>query len=291
MMIKRLSPLFLAVFVLCTSACYRTTFISPPGYNLVRPEVTTLHASVLSEISGIAFHGRAFDTFYSINDEQGKLFIFTRANPKPVVSKFWRSGDYEDVTITGNKVVVLKSDGELYVFSHALTRNPEIEADSVTRVKVLPKSEYEGLYADSTGRLYVLCKHCHEEDPSKTNTIYTLVPDGAGSYRPDKTITLDVPAMRERSGDNKLRFNPSCLAQHPVTHEWFILSSVNKMLVTTDTAFHVTGAYDLKPNLFRQPEGIAFDAKGNLYITNEGKEDEIADLMLFSYNPQAQHKK
>ncbi|RFM28930.1 SdiA-regulated domain-containing protein [Deminuibacter soli] len=285
MTIKRVVPfMLLLVALLAATACYRTSFSSPHGYNLVRPDRTELNSSSLAEISGIAFHGRSFDTFYAINDEHGKLFYFTRSNPKPVSAKFGRSGDYEDVTITKEKVVVLKSDGELFVFPFSLAHQTEVDS-AVTKVAQLPKSEYEGLYADSTGRLYVLCKHCEADNPNKAITVYTLVPDSAATYRLDKTISIDVNMIKKLSDEKRMRFNPSCLAQHPITKEWYIISSVNKLLVITDPDFNVKEAYALKPNLFRQPEGLAFDARGNMYITNEGKEDEVADLMMFPYKP------
>ncbi|MFT7436029.1 MAG: hypothetical protein ACI8UX_001828, partial [Psychromonas sp.] len=37
-----------------------------------------------------------------------------------------------------------------------------------------------------------------------------------------------------------------------------------------------------KKNLFPQPEGIAFDSKGNLYISNEGGEYTKPNLILFA---------
>ncbi len=268
--------------VICS--CYQPKpFKSPRGYNLVRPERVLLKSEALHEISGIAFHGKQYDSFFAINDEQGKLYAFTKANPKPVYSKFGRSGDYEDLTITHNRVVVLKSNGEL--FSFPFTSPDGTDADSVLILKKLvPKAEYEGLFADSSGRLYVLCKHCTVDNPARQLTIYTLLPDGNGSYSPDTTITLDVTAIATLAEKQKLRFAPACLAKHPLTQEWYIISSVNKLLVVTDTAFRVKEVYNLKPNLFRQPEGMAFDDKGNLYVTNEGR-DEDADLLIFHYAP------
>lgn len=283
MMIKRLLPFFLPALLVLFAACYRTSFSSPHGYDLVHPEKKELSATSLAEISGIAFHRGAYDTIYAINDEQGKLFYFTKNNLHPAACKFDHSGDYEDVSITREKVVVLKSNGELFVFPFSTARSEE--ADSVVKIKLLPKSEYEGLYADSSGRLYVLCKHCTADNPAQQVTIYTLVPDSTAVYRNDATITLDVPAIKQLSNSKKLRFTPSALAQHPITHEWYIFSSFNKMLVIADSSFHITAAYPLKPNLFRQPEGLAFDSQGNMYVSNEAKEDEPADLMIFPYKP------
>ncbi len=68
---------------------------------------------------------------------------------------------------------------------------------------------------------------------------------------------------------HKIVFHPSALAQNPLTREWFVLSSVNKLLVITDENWKVKSVYPLDPSVFNQPEGIAFDQQQNLYISNE----------------------
>ncbi|MCR6719600.1 MAG: SdiA-regulated domain-containing protein [Chitinophagaceae bacterium] len=82
------------------------------------------------------------------------------------------------------------------------------------------------------------------------------------------------------------RFQPSALARHPVTGEWFILSSVNKLLVITDENWNVKSAWKLTPSRFRQPEGMAFDKDGNLFISNEGDEVTSGNVLEFKYNQQ-----
>jgi len=42
--------------------------------------------------------------------------------------------------------------------------------------------------------------------------------------------------------------------------------------------------YQLDPILFKQPEGLAFDSKGNMYISNEGHGGN-ANVLLFNYKP------
>jgi uncharacterized protein YjiK len=69
---------------------------------------------------------------------------------------------------------------------------------------------------------------------------------------------------------NKSAFRPSALTKDPLTGDWYILSAVNKLLVVADKSWKVKGAYPLNTHTFNQPEGIAFDNDGNLYISNEG---------------------
>src|SRR4051812_20940574 len=80
-------------------------------YDLGQPEKFNMPES-LAEISGIAF-SKGTGNIYAIQDEQGKLFRLTWGVKKQAHTKFSKMGDYEDVAIAGDKVIVLKSNGTL----------------------------------------------------------------------------------------------------------------------------------------------------------------------------------
>ena len=67
-------------------------------------------------------------------------------------------------------------------------------------------------------------------------------------------------------------FQPSGIAIHPVTKNIYLLASVGKLLIICDNEGEFLSVIKLNSGLFAQPEGICFDPKGNLYISNEGKE-------------------
>lgn len=276
-------PSFLLIMLL--SSCQAVSFKSPAGYNLKEPQITTLKES-LHEISGISFLNTNDDTLYAINDEDGKLFYFTLQNKKPSTVKFGKPGDYEDLAIVENTVIVLKSDGDLHAFPVQSVLNEKIDSPAITK-GAIPKNEYEGLFADSTGKLYILCKNCQGDKPSLAIKVYSLLKNSNGTYTSDSILHIDVTAIKNLLKEDKLSFHPSAFAIHPITKEWYILSSVNKILVIADKDFKVKEAYRLKPNLFRQPEGIAFDRAGNMYVSNEGR-DEDADILFFKYNKPVQ---
>ncbi|MNO08225.1 hypothetical protein D3C81_2307760 [compost metagenome] len=57
------------------------------------------------------------------------------------------------------------------------------------------------------------------------------------------------------------------------------------MLVVTDDKWEVIGAYPLNPAIFNQPEAIAFDHAGNLFIGNEaGDKNGKATLFKIKLN-------
>lgn len=247
-------------------------------YNLGKPEKFSMSESLL-EISGICFYRGNSDTVYAIQDEEGKLFRVKWGVKKPLNAKFGKKGDYEDVAIVNDKVVVLKSNGQL--FSFPFDESTWDDVDSVIEYKgLLPAGEFEGMYGDeSTKSLYVICKNCIEDDKKHSVTGYIFqVGDAINS---SGGFQINVDEIKNYAGKVKRGFRPSGLAQNPLTKDWFIISAVNKLLVVTDSSWKVKDAYPLSGNVFNQPEGIAFDSQGNLYISNEG--DDLSDGNILKF--------
>ncbi|OJV97431.1 MAG: SdiA-regulated family protein [Chitinophagaceae bacterium] len=252
---------------------------TPKEYNLDKPERFAMPESLL-EISGISFYKGNNDTVYAIQDEEGKLFRLAWGNKKQYHVKFGKSGDYEDVSILRDRVVVLKSNGSLYSFPFSDAIYEEI--DSVQEwPRLLPEGEYEGMFGDeNSGLLYILCKNCKVDDKDNvTGYIYQL---GDSSLAPAGQFNVDVESIKPFSGKVKKGFRPSALAKNPVTGEWFIVSAINKLLVIADENWKIKNAYPLNGNTFNQPEGIAFDKSGNMYISNEGDDLSAGNILKFA---------
>jgi len=283
----------------------------PAGYDLGAPRKYVLSES-LHEISGICFLRGNADTMYAIEDEKGKLYHFKLGENRYPAFKFGTHGDYEDVTILGDaEFVVLRSDGSLFVFPVAFSGG---DSKAVTAyLHILPKGEYEGLYfdpsgvekntpsgktandgpsdegpkglqGDAGGRLIALCKNCPDDDQRDEVSGYVLQYGAGHKLGIVDHFVVRVPAGKLHSIHTKVKFHPSCLARHPLTKEWYIVSSVNKVLLVLDDQWAVKGMYDLDPVLFKQPEGLAFDRQGNMYISNEGVQGN-ANVLLFPYKP------
>ncbi|SDL04319.1 SdiA-regulated [Pedobacter sp. ok626] len=258
-------------------------YTSPKGYDFSKPDRFNMPSSLL-EISGITFYNGNSDTIYSIQDEDGKLFRQKWDVKKQYHMKFAAKGDFEDLAIVKETVFILKSNGALYSFPFSEAVKPSSEKVK-ERKKLVPKGEYEGLFADSqTNKVYVLCKKCDIDKQKKQVTGYIF------DYKPEmdslvaaESFRLDLNQMKGLNPKLKTSLSPSALARNPRTNEWYVLSSTNKMLLVTDANWKIKEAHRLNSSTFNQPEGIAFDKAFNLYISNEGDEITDGNILKFSF--------
>lgn len=273
------SALLLFIFT-CLSCKNKVEYKSPAGYDLTKPEKFVLN-NALHEISGISFLKGNSDNIFAIEDEDGKLFNFIFATGNTSKVKFGKKGDFEDVTVLNDSsFVVLRSDGSLFMFLAPAASVEKI--DSVQEYKnILPEGEYEGLTAVDE-KLFALCKNCPGDKGKKEVSVYIIQHDTAGSLSVAGSFKIDISIVQEKG--EKQKFNPSAVARNPVTKHWFIISSVNKLLVVLDEQWKVKEFYPIDPSLFNQPEGITFSNNGDLYISNEGGVGS-ASILLYKYHP------
>ncbi len=255
---------------------------SPAGYNLSKPQKYEAPAG-LTEISGIALYQGNANRFFAHDDELGRVYRFRLGDKTAPHTKFAGHGDYEDIAICHQKVIMLRSDGVFYVFDYAALNSAE--ATNVQKLeKLLPKGEYEGLYTDEqSGKVYALCKNCSVDKKGKTTSGYIFDLKSNGTLVPSGNFEIDNIEIAALAGDKKVHFKPSALARRTASNEWYVLSSVNKMLVVTDARWKVKGVYALSASSFPQPEGITFDKENNLYISNEGGLSK-GTILKFAYN-------
>ena len=104
--LKIISPVLLFLFLIFISCKNKLNYISPPGYDINKPEKIVMKSS-LKEISGITFIKGKEDVLYAIEDEAGKLFSVTIGSDNLSYSKFGKKGDFEDVSILNNNLVTV----------------------------------------------------------------------------------------------------------------------------------------------------------------------------------------
>jgi uncharacterized protein YjiK len=256
------------------------------GYNLAAP-IKFLMPESLFEISGISFNNGRSDTVYAVQDEEGKVYKLAWGIKKQQHTRFGKDADYEDLAIAGNKVFVLKSNGTLLSFLVADMQKQQPEALQEWS-HLLPPGEYEGLYADAkNAQLFVMCKNCNQDEAAGTLSVYQLPIT-------DSPVVANVFTLKTGSSNlytgGKKSFRPSGFARHPATGDWYIISAVNKQLLVADSNWNITNSAPLKQSIFAQPEGIAFDSKANLYISNEGNDVAAGNILKFTAPDNNQQK-
>jgi uncharacterized protein YjiK len=251
---------------------------APPDtlpYDLQNPSfIINLVSEELKEISGISRSDSA-GIYLAIADEKGEIFFIDGAGGGTVLRTvlFRDKGDFEGVEMVGKCLYAAKSDGDIFEIGCWDNDVPNI----VEYKTPLKKSDdVEGLcYDEKRFALLLACK----QNPDSAGLRRIFAFDLKTKQLSDKPVyTVDPEAVNRLvplESDKNHYFSPSGIAIHPKTGDVYIISSTQKRLVALD---YKTGAIRyairLDKKLLPQPEGIAFDAEGNLYLSSEGKKGE-----------------
>ncbi|MFN4316276.1 MAG: hypothetical protein ACK4E0_18460 [Chitinophagaceae bacterium] len=238
----------------------------------------------LLEVSGISLLPGSNDSLLAQQDELGRVFLLKAGEKKYRDIRFADDGDFEDLTILQDQVFVLKSEGSIFNFLLSSFTTNEKEIAATEWLNSWGKGEYEGLYARPDEKsLYLLCKEC--DDSKGDLLIKKLDVDSFGlKLQGEIRIASDSVSRHLQDGEIKgKKLQPSGLAQHPISGDWYIISHVNKLLIIADEGWRVKSAWPLSPTRFRQPEGICFAPNGDLFISNEGDEVSSGNVLKFHF--------
>lgn len=244
-------------------------------YDLLNP-VTIKLPVTLAEISGIVYYPKDTAVF-SIEDEDGILYKIPLNNGKIKNWRFDKKHDFEDLVLLDSVFYVLISNGDIETIQFG-------KSDNIVTNKFKfsggdkKVNEFESLYYDTNlQQLILLCKNC-EDDSKKTvsawgyniNTqIYT-----------QSVLTIDVEAVTQKLGEQKMKLKPSATALNPVTNELYILSSINHLLIVAGKDGKIKEVFQLDPGIYKQSEGLAFTPAGDMIISNESHETGLANLLI-----------
>ncbi len=281
MQATRFNALHIYAFIIimfCVSCIANPRYQSPTGYDLERP-VKIFLPDELSEISGIIYYPKDTSVF-AINDATGSLYkIFPDRNVLVQKWKFGSNHDYEDLQRIDSTFYILASNGD--IISADFSSKDSIYVTNYT-INSNGKNEFETLYYDSAlQKLILVCKNCAED---KKTTVSTRAFDIATKTYSDGPYKIYIKQYDDENHTIKVKFKPSAAAINPLTHKLFILASVNNELVIADKKGNIEEAYNLRPSLYNQPEGIAFTPKGDLLISNEsGGKHGTADILVIKH--------
>jgi uncharacterized protein YjiK len=234
----------------------------------------------LREISGLVLTSRG--TVLTHDDNAGRV---SEIDPKTgiLIKSFSLLGnqkeDFEAITIAGNDIYLMASDGKLFRFREGADGQ---QVQFIMFDTGLGKQcEFESLAyeADST-RLVMVCKRILDKKVPQDLVIYRMpLPLNRATFS-----VLHVP-LHEVVGSNKWKnFRPSDITIDPFTKNYVIIASHEKGLLVLTPDGDVVRSEPL-PGDHRQPEGVAITNDSILLVSDE-ENVKPAAITLYKWRPQ-----
>jgi uncharacterized protein YjiK len=251
----------------------------------------------LVEISGLTFRSETHQILAN-NDEEGIIYFLDPANFE-IAQKinFGKRGDYEGIEIVKDIVYVVKSNGNISSYNLA-----EKKAGNSYKTNLTSTNNIEGLAYDANkNKLLLVTKnnpYVKRTNKKEAKCIYSfdletkkLDEDPYLEIRKTKLLVnlekqiIDADLTKAQLKKMKRRvkeFSPSGISIHPLTGDYYILSSIGKTLLVISKNKKESNIYFLDEKFHTQPEGICFSPDGEMYIANEGK-SLIAKVYKYKY--------
>lgn len=252
-------------------------------YDLHHPSKEWSLPDSLKEVSGVAVADEQH--LLLIEDLHPKLYYFNTSGTghlEKTVAFLPTSSDkfdIEDVALHDDTAYALWSHGVVYRVGHWL-QQPQTDTLATALTK---KQNTEGLCYDPLSRqLLIACKNKTglEEEKKGTHAVYALDPH-TGSLQEEPALLVHRKDFKKQEGE-KVDFFPSAIAVHPLSHHYYLLSSrANKLLGVYSREGALLQVKRLDEKLLPQPEGLAFDSSGNMYISTQGRHGQPARLVMY----------
>ncbi|MHA7128093.1 hypothetical protein [Algoriphagus namhaensis] len=221
----------------------------------------------LKEISGLEWvDGR----LWAIEDETGSIYQVDPTSGRVLDRRvFGKNGDYEDILVAEGVAWVLESNGILHEVQDPFGADAEHET---YKFPIKETRDFESFLLSPDGSaIWSICKDCKWDKDEKEASIYSFDLEKK-SYSGKAMTQLVKKEFEERLGRDlkkEVKVQPSAAAFHPLEEKYYIISSTGGWLGIFSKDLEVEHLYLLDPEIFRQPEGIAFSPEGDLYISNE----------------------
>lgn len=302
--IRLLIPLFIGLtfFISCKSGNNSDPVIvdvsTPKGtitstsngsfsYNLSKPDASWRLPDALVEVSGNTWLGD--NQILLIEDIHPVLYFINMNGDKAILKKSFPFADQEkdkvdieDVTIMDSTVYALWSHGVLFKITNWNGNSkPSVEKIETGLTK---RNNTEGLcYDPVTKKLLIACKDESgiEGDKKSAKAVYSFNTE-TNKLDSEPFLVIKPHDFEEITG-SKIKFNPSAIAIHPITHEIYLLTTRdNKGMAIFNRDGKLISYQEIDKSLMPQPEGICFSPSGILYISSEGKKGDPGNLFQFN---------
>ena len=225
----------------------------------------------LKEISGLALtsDGRLL----THGDERGKVFEVDYRRGI-VVKEFALGappvhGDFESITIVGDTVLLLTSDGTLYRFPEGASG--AVVPYTARDTGLGSECEFEGMTFDSVSNALLLaCKKTHDRALKDSLVIFRLSLAPGRNGKEQKPTHLAIPMAGVVGANGWDGFHPSDMTINPLNGDYVLVASREKALLELTPAGAVVFARPLPPG-HDQAEGVAITRDHILLISDEAK--------------------
>ncbi|MGH1337657.1 MAG: SdiA-regulated domain-containing protein [Aureispira sp.] len=282
------------------SDSYRTDLAL--GYNLEKADEEVKLSNKLREISGLTYIPK--QGLVTVQDEKGALYWLDKKGDIDRVVDFSADGDYEGLAFEGDRLFVLRADGVLF----ELKRWKKDKKKTQTRVintNLGEINDTEGLaYHPEKNQLWIACKGSavigQERHYERAVYAYDLTLDSfftkplflISRQQVQRFLRQTMRQHPDYSYYKKLLrrekpvmpLQPSAIAIHPITQDIYLLCAVGNSLLVLDKSFSIKALCHLSEKDFEQPEGLAFNKKGDLFLSSEGQKKK-ARVYKFDYTP------
>jgi uncharacterized protein YjiK len=242
-------------------------------YDFERPDNVVKLPKDLKEISGLA-DWFVEDDVLAIQDEDGKLFIVdTQTGNVKSDHTFGKDRDYEGISRVDSMVYVLERDGDVHQFKFRsgedVFESEKIETDFSYR------NDTEGIgYDVRTNSLLIVPKEqeLNPQEKDYRHGVYGL-DLATGQMDPQPRFFVDEFAVGGVVYGKHMPYSmkPSGVAVDPVTGDIYVIASIGNIMVVIDRESNIKQIELLKEKTLTQPEGITFNAAGDLFISSEGR--------------------
>lgn len=267
------------------------------SYDLRKPDTVWKLPASLHEISGLCFTLKD-SQILAVQDERGDVFSLDPLTGQLINT--WSlagKGDFEGIEVVDSTLFLLHSSGKLYC--SAWNDGPEGEL-KIVQLAGSKGIDLEGLGWDPIIRKLLIAVKDDPSNPELGKKGWYVFEPTTGILESNvqgvdkENFERIVRKHLDRKGKKKIMhwlnknpdqflLGPSAIAFHPITHEIFVLSHRGKVLLRFDGNGICLMVYPLDQNILPQPEGIAFNQKGDLYIASEGNKKKPGQIAIFHY--------
>jgi hypothetical protein len=255
------------------------------AYDLSHPVGAWRLSDSLAEISGIVLLDN--NRMLAVEDIHPILYELRLTDSSAIISKkteFRKTDeekfDFEDIAMIGDTVYALWSHGAVF----EIIKQKKGVTSQRAKTWLKKDNNTEGLaYDPVSGNLLIACKEDAGVEGAKKSTRAVYIFDPRSDSLETKPFMLVEKKDFENVAGDKVDFSPSAIGVHPVTHDIFIISTKDTKAIAQFTHDVKLTAFDyLDKTFLPQPEGICFDAKGDMYISTESRHGKPAYIYKFT---------